>query len=79
MGPDLIFLLLVRFADLLYSGRIGRKVDQILDSDRLTDKRTDGRTGRNKHIMSLPCFEKLSSEHFLLLQDPSRKKEKEEK
>ena len=29
--------------------------------------------------MSLPSFEKLSSEHFLLLQDPSRKKKKEEK
>ena len=39
-------------------GRTDRKVDQILVSDR-TEEWTDG---RNKHIVGLLCFQKLSSE-----------------
>ena len=63
------FLLFVRFADLLNLRRTGRKVDQILVSDRTdrpTDRQTDGRTdGRNQLIMSLPPWNALKEENKL--------------
>ena len=50
----LILLLLVRFADPLSS-----EIDVSDRIDRQTDRRTDS---RNKHIVGLPGFKKLSSE-----------------
>ena len=52
------FLLFVRFADLLNLRRTGRKVDQILVSDRRTD-------GRNQLIMSLPPLNAVKEEKKL--------------
>ena len=60
MGPNSVFLLLVRLVDPLNSARTDRKVDHILVSDRQTK-------GWNKHIVGLPCFKKLSSELSKLL------------
>ena len=67
MGPNLVFRGGVREANppLHHRQIFHQNVLVFLVSDR-TDGRTDGRTDRrNKYVLGLPCFKKLSSEFCL--------------